>query len=595
MGQLNSRRQSIRQKCLHLKALAFLLACGTSAIAQQPASSGTTAIQLPLSGRPQAGVNVHQNAPVPAGTSANVQVQIQGAYPGSVVGTDVIPESFDLTLADAIQRGLRTNLGIISSAISLQHIQAQRSEARSRLLPDINVSASENAAKINLAAEGFSASAFGNPALQFPTTVGPFHYYDLHASLQQSLLDVTAIRNLRTQERTSEAAVLHSRQDREEVVLAVTGVYLQLMADLALVERQRAEMAYAEETYKQARAQADVGNKAPIEASRSLVEFQTERQRLRSQLGEVEKRRIQLARLIGLPLGTQMQPKEHLEPLVAEMPSLQDVVQYAWSQRLDLKEAAALLQSAEEARKAASAQRLPSASISGTYGLQGVNPNQGSPVFQVSAALSLPIFQGGRIEADTASADAVVKQRRVELADQQSSVESDVRNAYIDLQVANDQVTLAVGSTILLPQFLQNSLGYTAALAGLALSPGGIALAVMMPIAGILARKLDPRVIIAIGFALTAAGLFHVTGIYYGIDFGTLVSYRVIQVIGIPLIVIPISTLNYVGVPREKFNQVSGISNFTRNVGGAIGVSLLSNFINATATDSAHQSHCAHE
>ena len=135
------------------------------------------------------------------------------------------------------------------------------------------------------------------------------------------------------------------------------------------------------------------------------------------------------------------------------------------------------------------------------------------------------------------------------------------------------------GSTILLPQFLQNSLGYTAGLAGLALSPGGIALAVMMPVAGILAQEFDPRIIISIGFACTAAGLFHVTGIFYGIDFGTLVSYRVIQVIGIPLIFIPISTLNYVGVPREKFNQVSGISNFTRNVGGAIGVSLLSNFI----------------
>jgi DHA2 family multidrug resistance protein len=135
------------------------------------------------------------------------------------------------------------------------------------------------------------------------------------------------------------------------------------------------------------------------------------------------------------------------------------------------------------------------------------------------------------------------------------------------------------GSTILLPLLLQNSLGYTAALTGLALSPGGIALAVMMPVAGILAQKFDPRLIIAIGFVVTAIGLFHVTGIFYGIDFGTLVSYRIIQVIGIPLIFIPISTLNYVGVKREKFNQVSGISNFTRNVGGAIGVSLLSTFI----------------
>ena len=108
-------------------------------------------------------------------------------------------------------------------------------------------------------------------------------------------------------------------------------------------------VAYAQESYKQAAAQADAGNKAPIEATRSLVEFQTEEQRLRSQLGEVEKRRIQLARLIGLPLGTQIQPMERLDVLVAQIPPLQDVVSRAWSQRLDLKAAAAQLQSAEEA------------------------------------------------------------------------------------------------------------------------------------------------------------------------------------------------------------------------------------------------------
>ncbi|WP_353070911.1 DHA2 family efflux MFS transporter permease subunit [Tunturiibacter gelidiferens] len=135
------------------------------------------------------------------------------------------------------------------------------------------------------------------------------------------------------------------------------------------------------------------------------------------------------------------------------------------------------------------------------------------------------------------------------------------------------------GSTILLPQFLQNDLGYTAQQAGMALSPGGIALAVMMPVAGILAMKFDPRAIIAIGFAITSFGLFHVTNIYLGVSFNTMIADRVIQVIGIPLIFIPISTLNYVGIPQEKFNQVSGISNFMRNLGGGIGVSLLGNFI----------------
>lgn len=135
------------------------------------------------------------------------------------------------------------------------------------------------------------------------------------------------------------------------------------------------------------------------------------------------------------------------------------------------------------------------------------------------------------------------------------------------------------GSTILLPQFLQNDLGYTAQQAGLALSPGGIALALMMPIAGILASKFDQRLVMAAGFALTAFGLFHVTNIFLGVSFATMVADRIIQVIGIPLIFIPISTLSYVGIAQNKFNQVSGISNFMRNVGGAIGVSMLANFI----------------
>ena len=139
------------------------------------------------------------------------------------------------------------------------------------------------------------------------------------------------------------------------------------------------------------------------------------------------------------------------------------------------------------------------------------------------------------------------------------------------------------GSTILIPQFLQNSLGYTAERAGLAMSPGGIALAILMPVAGILTTKFDPRLIIAIGFSLMSFGLFHVTGIYLGIDFSHMVWFRVIQVIGLPLIFIPISTLNYVGVPQNKRNQVAGISNFLRNIGGAVGVSLLNNFLSRSS------------
>jgi DHA2 family multidrug resistance protein len=136
------------------------------------------------------------------------------------------------------------------------------------------------------------------------------------------------------------------------------------------------------------------------------------------------------------------------------------------------------------------------------------------------------------------------------------------------------------GSTVLIPQFLQTSLGYTAELAGLALSPGGIVLMFMMPVAGKLTQtKIDPRLLIAFGFLVTAVTLHLFTVVYLGISFATMVILRMVQVIGMPFIFIPISILNYVGVPREKNNQVSGISNFARNMGGAMGTSLIETFL----------------
>ena len=136
------------------------------------------------------------------------------------------------------------------------------------------------------------------------------------------------------------------------------------------------------------------------------------------------------------------------------------------------------------------------------------------------------------------------------------------------------------GSTVLIPEFLQTSLGYTAERAGMALSPGGFALMLAMPIAGRLTgTKVDPRLMVSMAFVGLAFTLHMMTIIYPGIDFRTIVFLRVIQVLPMAFVFIPISTLNYIGVPREKNNQVSGLSNFARNLGGSIGTSLLSTFV----------------
>lgn len=135
------------------------------------------------------------------------------------------------------------------------------------------------------------------------------------------------------------------------------------------------------------------------------------------------------------------------------------------------------------------------------------------------------------------------------------------------------------GTTVLIPQFLQLMMGYSAQKAGMALSPGGIAMMVMMPVAGYLVMKFDPRWIISVGFAITAGALYHMTNLTLQIDFRTIVEWRILQVLGLSFIFIPISILSYVGIPMTKNNQISAISNFSRQLGGSVGISLLTTFL----------------
>ena len=441
--------------------MALIAIVAGTALGQAPQSgSETRPVQLPLSGRQQTGSAVQQSATPPTGSSVNTlntQISVQGAYSGSALDPKAPAGSIALTLAEAVRRGLEFNLGKIGADAASRQAEGQRISARSSLLPTISAGLSENSAKINLAAEGFSASAFGNPAYNFPTVVGPFHYYDMRGSLQQTLMDFTALHNYRSARQSSDAANFDARQAREEVVLAVTGTYLQLMATTALIEEQRTEVQYAEASYKQAHAQADAGNKAPIDANRSQVELQTEQQRLRSQLGDMQKQRNTLARLIGLPLGLEINTAEKLEPLPSDTVPVEELVRRSLSMRQDLKSAEAQLRAAEEARKAAGAEHLPSANVNGYYGMEGINPNTGNGVYQASAALNIPIFNGGRIHADTVQADAVVSQRRAELSNERGAVELDVRNAYIDLNVANDQIGTAESNRKLALATLQQS------------------------------------------------------------------------------------------------------------------------------------------
>jgi len=136
------------------------------------------------------------------------------------------------------------------------------------------------------------------------------------------------------------------------------------------------------------------------------------------------------------------------------------------------------------------------------------------------------------------------------------------------------------GTTVLLPLFLQTLLGYDATKAGEALAGGGFIMLVMMPLSGFFVSRVDPRVMMGCGFAATSAALYYIaTHLNTQISFGTAASMRTLQTAGLAFIFLPSTTLAYVGIPKEQNNQVSGMNAFVRNIGGSIGIALLSTML----------------
>ena len=131
------------------------------------------------------------------------------------------------------------------------------------------------------------------------------------------------------------------------------------------------------------------------------------------------------------------------------------------------------------------------------------------------------------------------------------------------------------GTTVMIPQFVQTLLGYTAEQAGLVISPGGFMVMAMMPIVGFLVTRVDPRWMIIFGFSISSLALFTMLNLSLGVSYGYIAMLRVFQAAGLAFLFIPINTLSYNGIPMTKNNDVSGLTNLARNIGGSTGTAFL--------------------
>ena len=429
---------------MRLVLAGILWLCAAAVVLAQFAPGGgaqqsSHAAQLPLSGNTGARDPVSTQQTTASGAS----VQVSGDYAGSVPAENIPPGAITLTLTDAIQKGLKANLGPIAAGNASRAARAERIQALSALLPNIAASASDTVTQVNLAAYGFQFKLPANSDFSIPSVVGPFNYSSLQGTLSQSIYDPVALRNWKAAKESERASLLSAKDARELVVLAVGGTYLQTVAAAARFESQRAQVANAQAIYRQAEVRKTAGTNARIDVTRSLVELQTEQQRLSSLNADLRKQKIALARLIGLPLDREMVLADPLGFTESSVPDGSAAVQLAYRQRSDLRASETQVRAAEIALSAAHAERLPSASINGNYGVLGPNPTSTHGVFTVTGTVNVPIWQGGRTKGDIQQAEAALDQRKAELADQRGKIEQDVRDALIELETAAGQVRVA--------------------------------------------------------------------------------------------------------------------------------------------------------
>ncbi|HEX4769323.1 MAG TPA: TolC family protein [Bryobacteraceae bacterium] len=442
-----TKKHADRLSRLFIAVAAFAAAVHVDAqVSTQTAGQQTVANQLPLSGRgaSNGSVAATQSA-IPGTTSSvntiNTSVQTSGPYAGSA-SSAAIPFSGKLSFEEAIRRGLQYNLGAVGLNNAVRQASGLSRVSRSALLPNLNTTLSETVEQTDLQALGLRLSS-PFPGVAIPTVVGPFNYFDLRARLTQTVADMTALNNYRSSKETVKADQFSMRDARDLVVLAVGGAYLQVIAAQARMESVRAQLETAEVEYKQASEKRSAGVLALTDLNRSEVELLTTRERVVSLENDNAKQRINLARLVGLPVTDHFQISDSIPFSPAPPMELEAALRQALSQRPDLQAAQTQIRAAQFTRSAARAERLPSLSLNADYGVIGTNPAESHGTFSVVGTLRIPIWLGGRTEGDIEEADAALQQRKAELEDVRGHIENDIRSAFLDLQAAAAQVDVA--------------------------------------------------------------------------------------------------------------------------------------------------------
>ena len=366
--------------------------------------------------------------PVPAPTSP---------FWGGVPTGTATAQPIALSLYDALHRALDHNLGVLSAEEAVNRASGSRRMALADLLPNVHGTVSETERKTSLEAFGFPLGP------EFPRVVGPYDVFEARVFLRQPVLDFRAINSAKAEGYRLSAAKFSYRSARDLIVLVSANLYLEAVAAGARVEAARAQLETARALHNQALDMKAAGTVAGIDVLRAEVRVSLEQQRTTAAANAFEKAKLQLARMIGLPLRQEFTLAQTLPDFELPQRTVDEVVAEAYERRPDFLAAQQRLKAAEAEVRSARAGFFPSLEVTGDYGAIGLSVASSLPTFSVAGQVNVPLFEGGRTHGRTAQARADLTQRRAELDDLKASIYYNTRTAFLDLKAAEEQLQTA--------------------------------------------------------------------------------------------------------------------------------------------------------
>jgi outer membrane protein TolC len=369
---------------------------------------------------------------------------------GGVPEPSPTTEATTISLAEAIHRSLDHNLGAVQALEGVGLAGARRTGALSDLWPDVH-------ATLSASRRTTSLEAFGLPlGPAFPPVVGPFNVFDARVFASQSIIDLSARHTVGARTHEETAARLAYRGARDTVVLVTADLYLRTLAAGARVDSVRAQLETSQALHRQAQDMRAAGLVAGIDVVRAEVRLLGDRQRATAAENDLQKLRLQLARVIGLPLGQTFRLSDQLPTVPAPTITFDEALEHAYRDRPDYLAAQERVQAAEASRSAAGADRLPTVRVNADYGAIGLTPGSALPTFNVSGLVDVPLFRGAT-NSRVAETEAELRSRLAEVADLRAGIYYEVKTAILDLQATAEQLQTAERGRDLAAQQLAQS------------------------------------------------------------------------------------------------------------------------------------------